>query len=305
MAGSWALLGLVTTFALGSGSITDRPTAPQPIYGGTQVTPGTWRSVVALDFGDLLCTGTLIAPNLVLTAAHCFRSMPAPGKVEVKFGDQSQVPDFKAVALSYGVHPDFCDDTDECEEDLFDFAYVVLDKSVNAVYAPAAVMTEQDVWDELMYIGAPITLVGYGLNEDNIMGIKRIAETKLTKFSSTGLEFQAGGMGIDSCQGDSGGPAFVTDGEGNPILAGVLSRGYACGEGGFYGIPSSVLCWVSDESGVDVRPADCQSCDCLDPSPDKGGCDSCTVDRPRSADALAILAPFVLALVRRRRRRAA
>ncbi len=297
-------LGIV--LALEAGEIrefNDHPPAIQPIYGGSVVNPGDWPSVVAIDLNNLLCTGTLITPRLVITAAHCLVSSPANSKVRIALGDQSPQPAFETTAESYGLHPDFCNDTDTCKSDLFDFAYIVLKDPVPAELPPATIMTTQDQWDDLMRVDAAVTLVGFGNDENWVSGIKREADTVITRFSETGLEFQAGGMGIDSCQGDSGGPAFILDKGGNPLLVGVLSRGYACGEGGFYGIPSSVLCWISDESGIDVRPSGCEACDCLDPDPERSGCDRCAVNSPRPLDALAVLLPLGIAFAGRRRRR--
>lgn len=299
MVGTGVLLGMV--MALGITPLSDSPVTPQTIYGGELVAPGEWPSVAAVDRSSLLCTGTLIAPNLILTAAHCFAGAPEPGKIRIAFGDRSPDAAWETVAESYGVHPDFCD-PDDCKADLFDFAYVVLRDPAPAEYPPMKMMTTQDQWDDLMDIDTPVTMVGYGLNENQLQGLKRVAETVITRFSDSGLEFQAGGMGVDSCQGDSGGPAFVFDGE-TPLLAGVLSRGYACGDGGFYGIPSSVLCWVSEDSGVDVRPSGCSECDCLNPDPDRGGCDRCTVGPGRPIDALAVLLPLAVVFAGRRRGR--
>ncbi len=299
-----AWLGIVLALEAGGlDAINDRPPPIQPIYGGSAVDPGDWPSVVAIEVGSQLCTGTLITPRLVMTAAHCLVTSPPNTKVHVQFGDHSVQPAFETTAGSYGLHPDFCADAETCKSDLFDFAYVVLKDPAPADFPPATIMTTQDQWDDLMRIDAAVILVGFGKDENWVSGIKREAETVLTRFSDTGLEFQAGGMGIDSCQGDSGGPAFMFDKDGDPLLVGVLSRGYACGEGGFYGIPSSVLCWISDESGIDVRPSGCETCDCLDPDPDRSGCDRCAVDSTRPLDALAVLLPLGIAFAGRRRRR--
>ncbi|MCA9658677.1 MAG: S1 family peptidase [Myxococcales bacterium] len=304
MFGGTAGLGLVALAMIGGAApLGDRPPPPQAIYGGEAVAPGEWPAVVAVDVAGLLCTGTLVTPELVLTAAHCLRSAPPLSSVTVRFGEQWLVPAHKVTAAAYGAHPDYCDAKLDCGEDCWDYAYVVLDSAVDpAIYPPSRIVTTQAEWDALMHIGAQVTLVGFGLDENDIQGIKRSVETTLTSFTATGVEFSAGGMGIDSCQGDSGGPAFVRDADGEALLAGVLSRGYACGDGGCYGIPAAILCWVSDESGVDIRPAGCSSCDCLDSAPDRGGCDGCAIERPRSLDAGVLLAPFIVAFARRRRR---
>src|SRR5690348_10331128 len=45
--------------------------AGNPIIGGTPATTGEFPTVVAIEVGQGLCTGTLLTKDWVLTAAHC------------------------------------------------------------------------------------------------------------------------------------------------------------------------------------------------------------------------------------------
>jgi MYXO-CTERM domain-containing protein len=294
-----ALLALLT-----AGAVTDRPRPPAPIYGGEAVEPGAWPGVVALEIasggGLLICTGTLIHERLVLTAAHCITPGIAPSKIRVLLGDTVPEATFQTSASDYGIHPQFCADTETCKQDVYDFAWVKLTDPAPAPTAP--ILLRQDQWDHAMAVGAPVTLVGYGYDEKGLQGVKRIAETTITALSDTGLEFRAGGMGVDSCQGDSGGPAFVKSPGGTYLLAGVTSRGYACGEGGFYGVPYTILCWASEGAGVDVSPPACAACDCLNTTGEEEGC-GCRAPAPAAPGPLALLSAVGLAWLSARRRR--
>ncbi len=290
-------LGVAAALALAASTDLHAPApspTPTPIYGGTASEPGAWPSVVAISVGNFLCTGTLVSSNVVLTAAHCLDDQPDINTIIVRLGDDINGPGNIVKAIAYGADPEFCAD---CDADIHDYGYIVLAASQPQAAPFPRVIRDQNEWDELMFIEAPITLVGYGLDDTGGTGRKRQVEVPITHFSSSGLEFQAGGMGLDTCQGDSGGPAFARLGTGEYVLAGVTSRGYTCGKGGYYAVPMGGLCWLYDDSKLDLRPDGCDACDCLETAPGDDGC-GCRNTGPYPFVALLLLLP----LTRRRRR---
>jgi len=69
-------MGLAVAGCAQDSSTDEVTTSDQPILGGQNTTKGQFPDVVAVEANlggscGYLCTGTLVAPDLVLTAAHC------------------------------------------------------------------------------------------------------------------------------------------------------------------------------------------------------------------------------------------
>ncbi|WP_375745375.1 trypsin-like serine protease [Corallococcus interemptor] len=220
------LLCAVLWLAIGCG------TEPEPdtlnsqssgIYNG-HVATNAYPEVALVHTGSSLCTGTLIDPVTVLTAAHCLDNGPAVSSLSVAF----DVPGAGRVwysASAYVLHPDFDMDT------LFgivvsshhDIALVNLSTPAPYPLAKLVSPSEESAW---IKDGTFASVVGYGTN--NLGG----------GWSATGVKVQGDGyvsnvkdwiIRIDAlpgsaCTGDSGGPFFSYVG-GTRKQAGVLSWG--------------------------------------------------------------------------------
>jgi secreted trypsin-like serine protease len=199
-AGWWVAAVLLTGCTAGSAP-TQRQL--QGIVGGEETTE--WPEVVALILGEgtILCTGTLIAPDVILTAAHC-GVVGVPGDVAY-FGssifEEGEVVEIAAIEN----HPDY----DE-ENPRHDLAIAFLAEESDVVPAQIDTRSLDSTWT-----GTTMHAVGFG-NEDSYTGetggIKRETDVDISGVDTHILYHETPGQ--NTCSGDSGGPLFVEEGEG-------------------------------------------------------------------------------------------
>ncbi len=187
---------------------------------------GRHPSVLALlaedEQGTALCTGALVAPNLVLTARHCVSYLRsesvacpshtaqisgdrAPESIVVLRGDDARTaqPIARGAEIIANKSKILCSN---------DYALLRLDRPVHDL-KPMRVSSHGAV------AGHAITAVGFGLTGSNGSAGQKRFRTGVPILSVTSSEFS---VGEATCSGDSGGPALdETTGE----IVGVVSRG--------------------------------------------------------------------------------
>jgi hypothetical protein len=172
------------------------------VVNGKPASPGEYAEVALLTLGSAKCSGTLIGPRVVVTAAQCFRQGET---VTVTLGGKT----YSGRVTNNPVFPA----TDH------NVALVMLNAEVTGV-KPATVGGEAQT-------GLGITMAGFGCTEPGGQGPDgrlHFGDNVITGFRV--LEFiaqQPGGAAM--CYQDLGGPAFVRDAEQRRRLLGIASRG--------------------------------------------------------------------------------
>lgn len=174
------------------------------------------RAVVAIlrKSGPLLCTGTLIAPRVILTAAHCPIGPKNYWEFEVFVGADIKGSGVRIDVVDARPHPQFVAAT-------FANDLALLSLRDEAPIAPRAFRVTPFGAEEL---GADVRVVGYGRTKPDLddAGVRREGTAKLSKLEPKELELAGGAA--QPCGYDSGGPAFMSVG-GVELLVGVTSRG--------------------------------------------------------------------------------
>ncbi|MFO8073985.1 MAG: trypsin-like serine protease [Polyangia bacterium] len=222
----------VAALAVGSCAPGDRqgvplePPAGDPglgIVGGEATNYETWKGVVALFSDYSLCSGTLIDPEVVLTAGHCVY-LPSegidlvsnPSGLQIVGGADLYNQGAISLADAQDVvkHPDWNGNVQD--QDAVDLALVYLDSPVSLVESyPVRDYPQPQVGDDGI-------IVGYGLSsysDQYSAGVHRAGNTSLLEVYADLIE-----LGGDSgtCSGDSGGPLFTEQG-GEWTVTGVAS----------------------------------------------------------------------------------
>jgi trypsin len=244
----------------------------QAVVGGQDASPGEYPYVAHILIDRAFqCTGTLVTPTHVVTAAHCGSLVPGgvanvpigqPGQlIEVSLGAHRtpsasltggyQSEGEKHVAKSVSVAPGWAG-LGSVSSDVS-----VVELPTPSANAPVKIASaaERSLWTA----GTMATIAGYGVTESDGDQPEFLQEAQVPisadavtaeayPYLVEGVDPLFGGFesrtqvgagfpegGVDTCQGDSGGPLLVPAGSGLRLV-GDTSYGNGCAEPGFPGV---------------------------------------------------------------------
>ncbi|HVY57782.1 MAG TPA: trypsin-like serine protease [Xanthobacteraceae bacterium] len=198
-------------------------TAVAMVGGATAAAPATARHLVLIvgSRGNF-CTGTAIAADLVLTAAHCVLPGAEYKLVEYDANHRPRLADVREVTR----HPQFSLQTLLAHRATADVALLKLAVPLKPPFAAAPLAAERPVT-----VGDRFVVAGFGVavrGDGKTGGTARAADLVATGQPGTlqlRLVDPAGKgerAGLGACTGDSGAPAFDME-RGIPMVAGVVS----------------------------------------------------------------------------------
>ena len=256
------------------------------IVNGTDASPGEYPYVASITIDKAFgCTGTLVTPTHVVTAAHCSSLVPGgvanvpighPGQlIEVSIGAHKAPFDDgeNHVAKAVAVAPGYLGLTSVRE----DVAVLTLDSPSSKPPVKIANASERSLWSP----GTMATIAGFGVTESEgdppavlqeaQVPIRTDADAAAAyPYLVDGVDPLAGGFEAetqlaagdgraDTCQGDSGGPLLAPAPSGGFRLVGDTSYGVGCADPEYPGIYGRVAgdtlrTWIASVAPGAIAP---------------------------------------------------
>lgn len=216
--------------------------SPQ-IVGGADATDGQYPFLLSLQYGDQhICGASLIAPDRVLTAAHCVEGAK-PGEFTVLAGQTvlSGSTGTRHRLTRIHIHPDYAN-TRKSDVAVLELATPVAGITPVRLVGPEGATFERP--------GRLLTVAGWGRLTEGGEAADRLQHVAVPFIAHAQCQKQYDGRfqvnrdrelcasrpGKDSCQGDSGGPLFVQGADAAWIQLGVVSWGFGCARKGSPGV---------------------------------------------------------------------
>jgi secreted trypsin-like serine protease len=190
-------------------------TAAQPLGGDAASEAGRFENRVVMVLGNRgsVCTGTVVAPTIVITAGHC---VSGSGQYAIAYMEVGGSPTLQEVR-QISRHPEF----KAGARVSIDIALVRLKMPLPKRFAP--VTLDDNAEDD--GVGSRQTIAGFGLareGDDASAGTLRSASvTVLPRYYPRFFRLGLTDGGVAICKGDSGGPVF-SDGLFGLTLTGVI-----------------------------------------------------------------------------------
>lgn len=243
------LLAAALTSVVGAGCVRKQQIPDERMLRAVEQEASTGVVAIATTMTDTpshitLCSGALVAPNLILTARHCVsRAVTATPSCDARGrshnGDHlAEDVDPQAIAIYTGSHvrPDIDVPVARAIRTLHPTGQVLCDSDVAFLVLDRAIPNSTIMSMRLhapVETGDIVVPVGFGGGPSNIVG-RKVARQQSTVLATgpsanaaTGAVLGPREFEVDraTCRGDSGGPAIdVISGE----IVGVVSRGGSC-----------------------------------------------------------------------------
>ncbi len=177
--------------------------------------------------GANFCTASVIAPDVVLTAAHCVSNL---SNTRVFFrGGHSQLVLFDVASIA--VHPEFRPKIGRKQLISIDLALLRLAEPLPATFKPIELKDSGPV-----ATGQPFRVAGFGRADESVSGTSGVLRAGILVASGPKSPVlvwltDPDGTGLGGCTGDSGAPVLAIA---QPALVAVAIRakgndGYSCG----------------------------------------------------------------------------